>query len=284
LRAACAAAQPLDLDARARGELVHELLRRTVDTLEPSPGFARAARHEIEDALAAAVAVTKRHWPLERSTPPLLLWEHTLDWAAALALRALTLDPPFQGRTRSWTEVPFGRGGAEADPALPWDPNPPVLIPGTTVRIRGAIDRLELTAAREGVRLSDYKTGTEPRNADQIVLSGGVELQRVLYALAVRQLLPDVPRIVARLVYLGGEQPNAHRLADVDQAAADIAAHVTAVLSLLEEGITLPGPDAHESWNEFRLALPAALPTYWPIKQAAFAQAFGRFTRVWSAR
>ncbi len=161
-------AQPLDLDARTRGQLVHELLRRTVDALEPSPGFARAARHEIEDALAAAVAATKRQWPLERSTPPLLLWEHTLDWAAGLALRALTLAPPFQGGTRSWTEVPFGRDGEEADPALPWDPNPPVLIPGTAVRIRGAIDRLELTAAHEGVRLSDYKTGAEPKNDAQI--------------------------------------------------------------------------------------------------------------------
>ena len=60
-------AQPLDLNARTRGELVHDLLRRTVDTLEPSPGFARAARHEIEDALGDAVAVTKRQWPLERS-------------------------------------------------------------------------------------------------------------------------------------------------------------------------------------------------------------------------
>jgi RecB family exonuclease len=277
-------AQPLDLDARTRGELVHELLRRTVDALEPSPGFARADSHEIEDALAAAVNATKGQWPLARPTPPLLLWEHTLDWAAALALRALTLDPPLQGGTRSWTEVPFGRGGAEADTALPWDSNPPVLIPGTAVRIRGAIDRLEVTAAREGVRLSDYKTGAEPRNAAQIELSGGAELQRVLYTLAVRQLLPDVPRIVARLIYLGGERPNAYRLADVDQAVTDIAAHVAAASTVLEEGVALPGPDARESWNEFRLALPAGLPTYWQIKQAAFAQAFGRFTRVWSAR
>jgi RecB family exonuclease len=277
-------AQPLDLDSRAFGELVHELLKRTVDDLEPSPGFARAARHEIEDALARAVEATKQHWPLERSTPPLLLWEHTLELAAGLAIRALTLDTAFQPGTRSWTEVPFGRGGTEADPDLPWDPNPPVQLPGTAVRIRGAIDRLDLTVAREAVRVSDYKTGAEPRNAGQIVLRGGAELQRVVYAAAVRQLLPDVAQIVARLIYLGGDQPHAHRLADLDQASADIAAHINAAAALLENGTILPGPDAHEAWNDFRLALPAGPVTYFQIKQAAFAQAFGAFTRVWSAR
>ena len=44
--------QPLTLDARAYGELVHELLKRTVDALEPVPGYARASRQEIEAALA----------------------------------------------------------------------------------------------------------------------------------------------------------------------------------------------------------------------------------------
>jgi hypothetical protein len=277
-------AQPLDLDPRAFGELVHELLKWAVDSLEPHPGFARAAPHEIEDALAAAVAATKLRWPLERPTPPLLLWEHSLELAARLALKALTLDAAFQPGTRSWTEVPFGRGGSEGDPDLPWDPNPPVQIPGTAIRIRGAIDRLDLAAAREGVRVSDYKTGAEPKNAGQIVLRGGSELQRVLYALAVRQLLPDVPRIVARLIYLGGDQPNAYSLSDVDQAAAEIAAHVTAASTLLTDGTVLPGPDAHESWNEYRLALPAGMATYFQIKQPAFAQAFGAFTRVWTSR
>ncbi len=35
-------AQPLSLNTRAYGELVHDLLKRTVDALEPDPGYARA--------------------------------------------------------------------------------------------------------------------------------------------------------------------------------------------------------------------------------------------------
>lgn len=65
--------QPLSLDARTFGELVHEMLKRTVDALEPDPGYVRAARHEIENALNAASALIAAQWPVERSTPPALL-------------------------------------------------------------------------------------------------------------------------------------------------------------------------------------------------------------------
>ncbi len=277
--------QPLRLDARAFGELVHELLKRTVDGLEPHPGYARAARLEIENALAAAVVGTRTRWPLERSTPPALLWQHTLEAAAALALKALTLDEAFQPGTRSWTEVGFGLDPAGAiDADLPWNPEIDVPIPGTHVRIRGRIDRRDLNPAAAAVRLSDYKTGVEPKRADQIVLHGGTELQRVVYAVAARHLLPDLRHIVARLVFLGDDTPHPYRLADVDAAVAEIARHVGAACALLDQGTALPGPDAHERWNDYRLALPAGAATYFHLKQSAFGRAFGDFSRVWSCR
>ena len=133
-----------------------------------------------------------------------------------------------------------------------------MVIPGAGVRIRGSIDRLDFNSARNGVRVSDYKTGAEPPKASEIVLGRGAELQRVLYALAARQLVPDNPRVVARLVFLGADQPKPYSLPDVDQAIADIGAHVTAAVDLLRRGIALPGPDAREDWNDFALALPAA--------------------------
>ena len=40
--------QPLTITPEDFGKLVHELLRRTVDALEPSPGFGGATREEIE--------------------------------------------------------------------------------------------------------------------------------------------------------------------------------------------------------------------------------------------
>lgn len=279
--------QPLTIDARAYGELVHELLRRTVNSLEPNPGYARAARHEIDTALDDAVTAISIQWPLERSVPPLLLWQHTLAAARELALKALTLDEAFQPDTQSWTELAFGRATAdEADnsPNLLWPPTAQVIIPVANVRIRGSIDRLDINGARNAVRVSDYKTGKEPRQANQIVLGRGAELQRVLYALAARQLLADNPRVVARLVFLGEDYPRPYRLPDVEQAVTDVATHVTAATKLLRQGVTLSGPDAREDWNDYRLALPAVPATYFQIKQAAFARTFGDFARVWSVR
>lgn len=278
--------QPLSLDARAYGELVHALLKRAVDALEPNPGYGRAARHEIEAVLDAACIAIGSQWPLERSVPPLLLWQHTLAAARDLALTALTLDEAFQPETRSWTELAFGHEEEVSDPAadLLWPPNAQVVIPGAGVRIRGSIDRLDFNRARNGIRVSDYKTGAEPQKAAEIVLRGGAELQRVLYALAARQLVPDNPRVIARLVFLGAYQPKPYRLPDVDQAIADVGAHVSAAGDLLRRGIALPGPDAREEWNDFRLALPAARATYFQTKQAALGRAFGDFARIWSAR
>ena len=277
--------QPLTLDARAYGELVHELLKRTVDALEPVPGYARASRQEIEAALAASTETVRSRWPLERSAPPALLWKHTLAAAVQLALRALTLDETFQPGTRSWTELAFGHvgdGGTEHD--LPWLPDAQVIIPGTDVRIRGSIDRLDLTGDRRGVRLSDYKTGVEPRRAEEIVLGRGAELQRVIYAIAAGQLLPDNPRVIARLVFLGAEEPKPYRLPDVDQAVAELGKHVTAAVTLLHSGNALPGPDAQEEHNDFRIALPASPATYLQLKNGAFMRAFGEFARIWSCQ
>jgi RecB family exonuclease len=277
--------QPLALDARAYGQLVHEILKRAVDTLESSRhGYSRATAQEIEAALADAAASTGESWPLDRSVPPRMLWQHILDAATRLALKALTLDETLPD-TRSWTELAFGRDDEEggAPDNLPWPPNASVVIPGTNVRVRGTIDRLDINAVGSAVRVSDYKTGAVPRRADQTVLGGGAELQRVIYALAARQLIPDDPRVVARLVFLVDESPRIFRLQDVDLAIGEIAADVTAARAVLLRGIALPGPDAREQWNDFRLALPAAA-GFFQVKQAAVSRAFGDFSRVWSRR
>ena len=117
------ARRPLALDARSFGELIHELLRLTVASLEPAPGFAGADPDQIGSALAAAVEAVAQRWPLERPVPPGLLWSHTLEQAANLTKRGLTADDKLQSGTRSWTELAFGQesvDGVSAD--VPWDP------------------------------------------------------------------------------------------------------------------------------------------------------------------
>jgi hypothetical protein len=276
---------PLTLEPSAFGELAHELLKRGVDELELANGFARASENEIAVALDASAAVIRARWPLERAVPPELLWQHTVTTATKLAMKALTLDEQISATTRSWTEVQFGRAAAAAVETgdLPWPQDAQVTIPSTDMRVQGAIDRLDVRS--DGIaRVTDYKTSAEPFRASRIVLGGGAELQRVIYALASRQLLAQTPRIVARLIFLAGDSPQQHKLRDVDQAIEDLAAHVALASTLLRQGKALPGPDASLEWNEFRLALPATISIYFQIKQRPINNALGSFTRVWGCQ
>ncbi len=60
------------------------------------------------------------------------------------------------------------------------------------VRLRGTIDRIDLSADRRRARVLDYKTGKLPRGLRDDALAGGEALQLPLYLLAAEKLLPDV--------------------------------------------------------------------------------------------
>jgi hypothetical protein len=276
--------QPLSLSDRAFGVLVHELLGRAVDHLEPTPGYSTATPQELEAALNEAVAKTRVKWSLERAIPPSLLWEHTLEQGARLALRALTFEQSVDTRTRCWTEVPFGQTEDPAGANWPWNPLVPVQIPGTHVQIGGKIDRLDLRWDGNAVRVSDYKTGSAPDKVEKVVIGGGNELQRVIYAIAARQLLPDVRQVSARLVYLGDDVLGAHKLPNVEEAIQTISTCVMAACELLGQGRGLPSVEERKPSDDFRVALPADTEAYLRKKRAAFGRVLVNFAKtVWRA-
>ncbi|MGY8676627.1 PD-(D/E)XK nuclease family protein [Bradyrhizobium sp. UFLA05-153] len=274
--------QPLTIAPDEFGKLVHELLRRTVDSLEPQPGYARASDEEIEGALRDAAHTVRESWPLEGHVPPALLWSNTVDFAASLALVGLLRKEIAAAGTRSWTEVPFGQpADFVVERELPWDPRIPVAVPDTPITLRGTIDRLDLRSDNSAVRVTDYKTGEAPKNADRIVIKGGFELQRALYGLACRQLLNDDPQIVARLLYLRGETL-ALKLQDLDAAIEQIAAFINVAAGMLRRGVATPGRLSFDKSNELRLALPAS-PGYERRKLIAYNKATESIVRFWSA-
>jgi hypothetical protein len=274
--------EPLTLSARGFGNLVHELLRRAVDHLEPQPGYGHAAPDQIDGALHVALDEVRAGWPLEHSIPPALLWDHILMRAQRLARRALHFDPNIQEGTRCWTELHFG----QPDPCTadgPWDATRTVPIPNTPVRVRGSIDRLDLQIDRHRVRVSDYKTGLAPAGAENMVLRGGEEVQRVIYALAIRELLPEVRQIKARLLFLGSDPASEFALKSIDQAVRALSQHIAAACQLLEEGKGLSGIQQRPRGDEFRLARAAALDLYENTKREAVLETFGRSSDVWNA-
>jgi hypothetical protein len=278
------AEMPLAFDPLAFGELVHELLARTIDALEPAPGFVRASRDEIELALTGAVDHVARQWPLERAVPPTLLWKHSLDEAARRGLRGLTIDERFEADTTSWSEVGFGLATVPEGARSPWPLDAEILVGTAKLRLSGRIDRVDFAAGGRGVRISDYKTGKTPRRPEKIVVDRGKELQRVLYATAVGQLVPTAARIVSRLIYLDSVSPPfALKRETLEAAAVDVANSLDKACEILRRGDSCPGPDAREPYNDMRLALPADLDAYLTRKAKAFGEMTRELDPLWSA-
>lgn len=274
--------QPLELPRPVFGELVHELIRRSIDTLEPGPGISRASETEIQNAVDAAIEAVAASWPLERAVPPPLLWQHTLQEAARLTFRALTVDDSVVADTRSWTELAFGEEDAAAAAGLPWETDRPVTIPGTEIRFRGRIDRVDLRGDNSAVRITDYKSGKAPKDAGAIVLAGGGELQRVLYAVAARALLPEVRNVVSRLAYLAGDNAPIRLQGEIlDTAMKDAAQFIGIASDIVRCGAAVPGPDARERFHDLRLALPADRDAYLRRKEDAFLAALGALAPLW---
>ncbi len=278
-RPADAHADVLDLDRQVFGELVHELLRTAVASLEGGSGLNRATQEEIEAAVNAAAARCETTWPTERPVPPPLLWRRSLEAAARMARDGLTFDQGLQSGTRSWSEVAFGA----AEPAVePWAVTGSVRLGG--LRIGGRIDRLDLRGDGGAVRVTDYKTGQIPKNAARIALAGGAELQRVTYAAAVRQLTLDVRQIVSRLVYLRDGPIDQKLQGDgLDRAIAEAERFVAAAAALLAAGAAVPGPDSKDPQNDMRLALPTERDRYFLTKERALRSAAGDLSAFWRA-
>ncbi len=276
----------LILPADDMGRLVHEILRRAVDKLEPLPGLAGAADYEKVEAVAAAAQTVQRAWPAHTNVPPPMLWRHTVRQAAEMAIAGLDYKPMKEPGTRSYTEVTFGGAEREEAPTItpPWDPSLPVVLPGTDIRINGSIDRLDLRPNLEAIRVTDYKTGRRPRKPEEMIVDHGAELQRVIYALACRALLSDPEaQIVTRLIYL--RRPvKGYTLQDPDRTINLIAEWVALARRALESGTVYAGirDNDFSRHRQARLALPAARIVYLRRKRDAIRAAAGPdLTRHW---
>lgn len=272
------AAEPLVLDALETGTLLHEILDETVRALEATDGLAAATPERVSHELGEACCRIARRWEEERPTPPELVWRQTLDDLSTVAAEALAgSGDPLEGQ-RSFTEVSFGGQEARHGVEGPWDPAAPVEIPGTPFRVRGSIDRIDVSGTGIEARVVDYKSGRLPR--EEVVLGGGRELQRCLYAFAVSALLgPDV-QVSAALDYVRhGEK---WHLPDPPATLATLAGHLRVAHDNLAEGRALPGPDAAGDYDDLCFALPAnARNGYCPRKAAAIEAMLGAATAVW---
>jgi PD-(D/E)XK nuclease superfamily len=266
--------QPLALDHRSFGELVHALIAGVLRNGAPRN------IDDIEIALADEARRLDDTWPIARTVPPGLLWRHTMALARERASRGLR-DALGEPRGTSWTELVFGEPIAGPHP---WTTISPVAVGTTGIVFRGRIDRLDEDGARGSATVTDYKAGAAPERKKTIVFDRGTELQRVFYALAARSLLPDVRAVESRLTYLRHEPARTLSLghdelvAAIEQAVSFTAAGVERQRS----GQIAPGPQP-EFFDPISVAFPSDLDAYRRIKQRPFAQVNSPLSKLWGS-
>ncbi len=271
---------PLTLDALAMGSLVHQTLDRALRTLEADGSLANASEKRIAATVDAAVADVAGSWEAEQAVPPPVIWHRTLDEVRTLGSRALAFRDEDLAGARAYGEVPFGGARSKSDGAIPWDAEAPVAIPETHFRIRGHIDRLDVSADGRQAVVRDYKTGRAPR--DDIVLDGGKELQRCLYAFAVKALLGKKVAIAASLLYPRDELDL--RLDDPDAVLRTLTGHLRAARASLASGGAVMGEDTGGDYDDLAFALPAnAGAVYRPRKETAATARLGDAAQIWKA-
>jgi hypothetical protein len=271
---------PLVLDALAMGDLVHLTLDRALRTLEANGGLAAAPAQQIVSAVDDAAAAVAEFWETERPVPPRVIWRRTLDEARDLSRRALAFGDERLPGTRAFGEVPFGGAEPKTDIAPPWDATASVEIPGAGFRIAGYIDRLDISGDSRRALVRDYKTGRKPK--DSIVLDGGKELQRCLYAFAVKAMLGDDVTISASLFYARDEVDL--RLDDPEATLVEVAGYLRAAHANLLSGGGVLGADTGGTYDDLAFALPAnAGAAYCKRKIAAATERLGAAAQVWEA-
>ncbi len=281
--------EPLQLDPLAIGNILHATLERAVSGLELAKpgGFGTADDASIAAAVGKALDAVAREWERTRPIPPPVIWERKLYDIRTLAVAALEYREQSLPGQRSWAEIPFGGDTSAEDltderrALLPWDPTKPVVIPKTTVAIGGSIDQLDLDGAGTIARVTDYKSGKSP-GKKQPVLKGGAELQRCLYAYAVRTLVPAVKDVQTRLLFPRAEKDGLYPLAEPAAVLARLAEFVIAVQGYAKVGNMLPGAGAQDDNNDLAFALPGgAKESYFELKSSLIAERLADLSPLW---
>ena len=269
--------ESMDLDAMTFGSLVHDMLDAALPAIEDAGGIGQASKATIAAAVAEARAAIAARWETEQPVPPALLWDIRLREAEAMATTALSWPLDAYPGQASHSEVVFG--DPDAVPGnTPWNGSRPVTIPGTDLRIRGRIDRLDVSADGSLARVVDYKTG---RPRDPGTLEGGRELQRCLYAYAVRSLLGPEATVEAALLFPKGEAARYAPLQDTGAALDALREALLAARTSLLAGRALPGPDAGDDYDAFALALPAGPAALTGHKKLAAKELLGDAATIW---
>ncbi len=184
-------------DVQRRGVVVHDVLSRLIDDMQPDPEVDRLVLRfqqlagELLDQQIAESDLQRALLRIEQQ----VLSEWGQAYGEQFGIYAEKVGLAWGGRwSLAAPELPFGdvpgsRQNEAASRATPRVPPLELGPPGQQVRIRGRIDRID-TGVVEGQKVYtviDYKTGSR-RALKKDDLDRGLSLQLILYAMAARRL------------------------------------------------------------------------------------------------
>ncbi|MDW9481690.1 hypothetical protein GOB57_23875 [Sinorhizobium meliloti] len=275
--------EPILVDARMFGNVVHAILKLAVEKLNRKGGFTRAKEAMLRTEVHKARLEVGLRMEQSQPVPPMLVWSQTLDRAEDIAVRTLIFDYGTPTDAVSFAEVPFGDEREWIREELPWMADEAVFIPGTNIRIRGSLDRLDLSASTSVANVTDYKTGKTPRSPAEMGINGGRELQRALYGFAVQTLLEGCETIVSALYYPLTD--TFVPMDDIEHHMAEVSAAVATAQQTLRAGHAFPGIGAAEEYNDMMFGFPARATTvYLAEKMQLIGTEFEGLRKVWETK
>lgn len=276
--------EPLLLDARQRGNLLHDILEFSVNTLEQNGGLAKATKAEISNAVRKARTDVARITAAAEPVPPEVIWQQTLNAAEELAVKALSFDfPPLPGQ-QTFCEISFGNDQAHAAEGEQQFADPTMTIPihGTDLRIACRIDRLDISGDNTKVRVIDYKSGKTPKDLPGLVFKGGDEVQRPIYYSVIKTLVKEATDIEVGLLYPGTN--DYAPLNDLEQRVSELTVFINEACKYLLGGFAVPGPATGDTFNKLVFALPAnAKAAYLPRSVQTATERLPNLSTLWSA-
>ena len=203
-----------EISAKDVGLLLHSALEEFVTTAGtegwlPAPGepWPRNAAD-----LATSIFLTKAQ---QAEAKGLTGWEPAWNAQRDLIIDAIPQFLEVDAALR--TEPPMSPGEAELGFGFDGQPSASVATSrGTSVHLRGAIDRLDVSPDGRAARVIDYKTGKASNFAK--ALGNREKVQDLVYSTAVRALRPDVDEALVTFLFVpnGGEVTTVNATSDAD--------------------------------------------------------------------
>jgi ATP-dependent helicase/nuclease subunit B len=281
------------IDAAEKGSLVHDVLEQFFSELaadhRPRGGeaytLADLARLErvAHDRLRTAEDTGDAGHPL--------IWESTRRELLADLRTFLDRDTEWRrsrGMDPMYFEQAFGEG-------KDW-PSVDVPVAGGVIRLRGRMDRVDLSTDGRHAFVFDYKTGSASRYSTLVdPIEAGKRLQLAIYARAVKQALGDTVSTSAAYWFISSRGEFKHIPLLDDEAT--VGRRLDEGLGLIAQGITagvfpaVPGSDdyledrtSNCEWCPYDAVCPASRDQDWQRKQADGCASFVSLTSLVEAK